>query len=410
MAGPDSDPGIWRRWMRAWDVMFYSALLLGLIVGVPGNFRGVGDGPLIIVLASASAVWYGYFGGVRQLWARSNLFAAAFLTVEATLWLLLIFLNPIFIFSGFGMLAHVCRLGYRWAYAVAAVFGGGMILQEVAEQGPIAWSVLVSASLTAGVMVILSRLVDDISRRSTQQQRLIAELHATRGELAAAERAAGTLAERHRLARDIHDTLAQGFTSIVMLLEAAESELGNDSKVGEHIDKARKTARDSLTEARSLVWALRPDRLLGDSLDGALESLVDDFRSEGSVDAEFVLVGEARLMPPASEECLLRVAQEALANVRRHAAASRVIATLSYLDDAVALDVRDDGVGFEAASQASTTLFTGGVGLQTMLERAEELGGFRRIESGRGEGTAVVVQLPLPSSTGRESPTVTEAS
>jgi len=396
--------------MRAWDVMFYSALLLGLIVGVPGNFRGVGDGPLIIVLASASAVWYGYFGGVRQLWARSNLFAAAFLTVEATLWLLLIFLNPIFIFSGFGMLAHVCRLGYRWAYAVAAVFGGGMILQEVAEQGPIAWSVLVSASLTAGVMVILSRLVDDISRRSTQQQRLIAELHATRGELAAAERAAGTLAERHRLARDIHDTLAQGFTSIVMLLEAAESELGNDSKVGEHIDKARKTARDSLTEARSLVWALRPDRLLGDSLDGALESLVDDFRSEGSVDAEFVLVGEARLMPPASEECLLRVAQEALANVRRHAAASRVIATLSYLDDAVALDVRDDGVGFEAASQASTTLFTGGVGLQTMLERAEELGGFRRIESGRGEGTAVVVQLPLPSSTGRESPTVTEAS
>jgi signal transduction histidine kinase len=333
------------------------------------------------------------------------------LIVEATLWLALVLVNPIFIFAGFGMLAHVCRRSVRWAYVVAAIIAGGIVLQEVTEQGPIDWSVLISASLSAGVMVILYRLIHDISRRSEERQRLITELEATRAELAAAEREAGTLAERHRLARDIHDTLAQGFTSIVMLLEAADAELGDDPvKAREHIDTARRTARDSLSEARSLVWALRSDRLVGSTLDEALDSLVDEFRSESFIDAEFVVVGNRRPAPPASEECLLRVVQEALANVRKHAAASRVRVTLSYLADQVAVDVRDDGVGFEPASLAGTQQGGGGVGLPAMLERIEELGGTRRIESGRSEGTAIFAELPLPAAADHDPPTVVEAS
>jgi signal transduction histidine kinase len=404
-----ADAGIWRRWMRAWDILFYAALLLGSVVAIAQN--GAIDGRFIAVLVPALAVWYGYFGSVRMVWARSSGWAAAFLIVEATLWFLLILVNPYFIFAGFGMLAHVCRLSQGWVFGVAAIFAGGMVLQEVAEPGPANWSVLVSATFTAGFMVILYRLIDDISRRSEERQRLITELEATRAELAAAEREAGTLAERHRLARDIHDTLAQGFTSIVMLLEAADAELGTNSvKARAHIDQARKTARDNLTEARSLVWALRSERLLGSSLDDALESLVGEFRSETSVHAEFVVVGDRLPMPPASEECLLRVTQEALANVRKHAGASRVAVTLSYLDDQVALDVRDDGVGFEPASLAGAQQFGGGVGLHAMLERVQELGGTRRIESGRGEGTAISVQLPIPTAVAGDSPAVVEAS
>ena len=219
------------------------------------------------------------------------------------------------------------------------------------------------------------------------------------------------MAERHRLARDIHDTLAQGFTSIVMLLEAAEAELESQStKARLHIDQARMTARDSLTEARSLVWALRSERLLGNTVDDAIESLVDEFRAQTSYEAEFARIGKPRPIPPDSEECLLRVAQEALANVRKHAAASHVEVTLSYLDDQVVLELRDDGVGFEPASLAGTEGFRSGVGLQAMAERVEELGGTRRIESGRGEGTAIVVELPLEASLDRDSTTALGAS
>ena len=408
------EAGVSQRWMRAWDLLIYAMLLLGLVVALP-RASGAGEAILIATLAGAFAFWYGYVGGVQKVWMRGTAWAAAFLAVEAGLWLSLVLLDPIdfglFVWVGVGMLAHVCRLSVRWSIVVAAIFGGGIALQQVLLRSQRDASVFVSILLNSVIIVFLSYLFDNFRRRSEQQRRLIHELEETRAELAAAEREAGTLAERHRLARDIHDTLAQGFTSIVMLLEAAEAELGNNTvKARAHIDRARKTARDNLTEARSLVWALRSERLLGSSLDDALESLVGEFRSETSVHAEFVVVGERRPIPPASEECLLRVTQEALANVRKHAAASRVTVTLSYLGDQVALDVRDDGVGFEPASLAGTQQFGGGVGLHAMLERIQELGGTRRIESGRGEGTAISVQLPIPTAVGADSPVVVEAS
>ncbi|MCZ6457316.1 MAG: sensor histidine kinase [Actinobacteria bacterium] len=411
-AGPDNDPNIWRRWMRPWAVMFYASLSLGLVVALLERFRAVDDRLIIAVLAAASAVWYGYFGDVRKLWARSSGWAAVFLIVEATLWLSLIFLNPIFILSGFGMMAHVCRRSLGWSYAVAIIFGGGMVLQEITERGPIDWYVLVNASFIAVFIVLISRLIFDISRRSEEQQRLIAELEETRTELAAAEREAGMLAERHRLARDIHDTLAQGFTSIVMLMEAAEAELAADpGKSRIYIDQARSTARESLTEARGLIWALRSERLIGDSLVEALRSVVSQLSEETSTRAELVVTGEPRQLPPATEECLLRVTQEALANIRKHADASRVTVTISFLDDDVALDVRDDGVGFEPAILASTgDGLTGGMGLHLMLERVEQIGGTRAIESNTGEGTSVVVQLPTPPTMPRRSAGVVEVS
>ena len=410
--GEDTDRSGWRRWIHPWALLFYPALLMGLVVAILQDFRGVDDDLIIVVLVAASAFWYGYFGDVRRLWARSGGWAALFLLVEATIWVWLIILNPIFVLSGFGMMAHVCRRSLGWSYAVAVIFGGGMVLQEITERGPIDWFVLVNASFIAGFMVLISRLIFDISRRSEEQQRLIAKLEETRTELAAAEREAGMLAERHRLARDIHDTLAQGFTSIVMLMEAAEAELAADpGKSRIYIDQARSTARESLTEARGLRWALRSERLIGDSLVEALRSVVNQLSEETSTRAELVVTGEPRQLPPATEECLLRVTQEALANIRKHADASRVTVTVSFLDDDVALDVRDDGVGFEPAILVSTgDGLTGGMGLGLMLERVEQIGGTRAIESNTGEGTSVVVQLPTPPTMPRRSAGVVEVS
>ncbi len=410
--GEDADRSGWRRWIHPWALLFYPALLMGLVVAILQDFRGVDDELIIVVLVAASAFWYGYFGDVRRLWARSDGWAAVFLLVEATLWVWLIILNPIFVLSGFGMMAHVCRRSLGWSYAVAVIFGGGMVLQEITERGPIDWYVLVNASFIAVFIVLISRLIFDISRRSEEQQRLIAELEETRTELAAAEREAGMLAERHRLARDIHDTLAQGFTSIVMLMEAAEAELAADpGKSRIYIDQARSTARESLTEARGLIWALRSERLIGDSLVEALRSVVSQLSEETSTRAELVVTGEPRQLPPATEECLLRVTQEALANIRKHADASRVTVTVSFLDDDVALDVRDDGVGFEPAILVSTgDGLTGGMGLRLMLERVEQIGGTRAIESNTGEGTSVVVQLPTPPTMPRRSAGVVEVS
>ena len=391
----------WRRWVRGWDLLIYAMLLLGLVVALPREEGGAGGAILIAALTGAFAFWYGYVGGVRKVWMRGTVWAAGFLAVEAGLWLWLVLIDPIdfgfFVWAGVGMLAHVCVLSVRWSMVVAAIFGGGLFLQVEPDLRGDA-SVVVSVLVSSVIMVLLSYLFFNISHRSEERRLLIGELEEARAELAASEREAGKLAERHRLARDIHDTLAQGFTSIVMLLEAAEAELVADPpKARIHIDQARSTARGSLAEARSLVWALRPDRLIESSLVEAVQSVIDQLGEETPTRAEFVVTGEPRQLPDVTDECLLRVTQEALANVRKHADASRVTVTLSYLDDGVALDVRDDGVGFEPAIFAVTgDGLVGGVGLQLMLDRVEQLGGTRVIESSVGDGTSVVVQLPAP--------------
>jgi signal transduction histidine kinase len=206
----------------------------------------------------------------------------------------------------------------------------------------------------------------------------------------------GVLAERQRLAREIHDTLAQGFTSIVMHLEAAEQALpANHETALSHIDWARGTARESLAEARRVVWALRPDILEGASLPQAIEHLVGRWSEESGVTASADVTGTTRPLPTHAEATLLRATQEALANVRKHARARNVAVTLSYMMDMVALDVRDDGVGFDPAPRGNGDV-EGGFGLAAMRERVEQQGGRLIVESAPGEGATLVVELPIP--------------
>lgn len=226
-----------------------------------------------------------------------------------------------------------------------------------------------------------------------ERRQTIAALEAARRELAAAERAAGVLEERQRLARDIHDTLAQSFTSIVMHLEAAEPQLEMVSdSAHRHVGQARQSARDGLAEARRLVWALRPEALDQASLPEALERLAGRWSKASGVAATATITGTPRPLPAEVEVTLLRVAQEALANVRKHARATMVTLTLSFMDDALLLDVQDDGVGFVSGVPA-TVRGDGGFGLTGMRERVARLGGSVSVESAPGEGTTVVVEL-----------------
>ena len=215
-------------------------------------------------------------------------------------------------------------------------------------------------------------------------------------------RQVAVLRERQRMAGEIHDTLAQGFTSIVMHVEATSGALEKDTdKVRMHLEQIGRTSRESLTEARRLIWALHPEQLEKASLPQALQELVERWSEESGVEASAHTTGVPRALAPVVEATLLRSAQEALANVRKHARASRVALTLSYMTDVVVLDTRDDGVGFDPQAVRKRkdpghgTGEMGGFGLGGMRERAERVGGKLLVDSAPGEGTTLAVELPL---------------
>jgi signal transduction histidine kinase len=209
----------------------------------------------------------------------------------------------------------------------------------------------------------------------------------------------GVSQERQRLAHEIHDTLAQGFTSIVMHLEAAEEVLpSGSSPVQQYLEQARSIARDSLAEARRLMWALRPESLERSSLPEALADLAERWSGEDGATATATVIGTPHSLTPEIEVTLLRVAQEALTNCRKYARASQVVITLAYMNNLVTLNVQDDGVGFDPA-QLSTTepsaQSTGGFGLMGMRERVEQLRGTLLVQSAPARGTTLMVAVPV---------------
>jgi signal transduction histidine kinase len=244
---------------------------------------------------------------------------------------------------------------------------------------------LAQAAVALAFTLLMGLWVGRIVDQSADRRAVIAELEATRAELAEVSHRAGVLAERERLAGEIHDTLAQGFTSVVMLVELASAELVDDPAAARRrLAAAGETARQNLAEARSLVAALGPADLQAAPLPEAVGRLVDRFGRETGRPAGFTVAGEARALPANQEVVLLRAAQEALANVRKHAAAGRVTVTLAY-GEPVRLTVADDGTGFDPAAT------TGGYGLAGLRRRAAEVGGTVDITSGPG-GTTVEVR------------------
>jgi len=390
------------RWQTYWSWLFYGLLVVATgiaVVDVESDDRRVA----IVVLAAGLALWY-WHAVVRSRGVAlgAGRRALVSLAVGAALWASLLVLHWLFLLLMFSAYHLACSgpvPARRALPRIAAVSAVVVVAESVREGRVDALQVVFYAAVTLALGLFVA-MMQAIHEQSEERRRLLAELEATRGELAASERRAGVLAERQRLAREIHDTLAQGFASIVTLYEAARAEVASRPEVAlRRLEEVGRTARASLAEARRVVSALRPGALEEGTLADALDGLVRDFSAETGIAARSMVNGDPRELQPEAEATLLRVAQEALANVRKHAGASHVVLTLSYLDDSTRLDVRDDGVGFEpeSAGRARDGWQAGGFGLTSMRERLESHGGTLTIETAAGEGTTIVAALPHAS-------------
>ena len=247
-------------------------------------------------------------------------------------------------------------------------------------------------AIMASVGIMIGVWLERIIRQSIERRDLIEQLEATQLELAEAERKAGVLAERQRLAHEIHDTLAQDFISIIMHLDAAEQNVRPEDETAQrHLGQAQAAARSGLRQARHVVEDLLPEPLAQAVLPDAIANVVARWSESSGVSAEFTVTGEVVVLETAVDKALLRATQEALANVRKHAQATCVTVTLSYWGDQVMLDIQDDGIGIASAEKPTD----GGYGLIAMRERIANLNGEVIIESEPDDGTTVVVSIPV---------------
>ncbi|WP_330478885.1 sensor histidine kinase [Streptomyces platensis] len=355
------------------------------------------------VLATAAALCALYVTGPRLPRLRTSTAAAAlWLAALGLVWLVLLALTPDGVWVAFPLFfVQLHLLPPRWALPAVAATTLAAIAGFGRHTHTLSVGTVLGPALGAAVAVAVVLGYEALYRESEQRRRLIEELTATRGELADAEHAAGVLAERERLAREIHDTLAQGLSSIQLLLRAAERALPErpGSALG-HVRQARTAAVDNLAEARRFVRALSPPDLEAGSLPAALERVCATTARASGLAVHCQVSGAPTVLPTPHEVALLRIAQSALANTVRHAAAGRVELTLSYMDTEVALDIVDDGTGFvpaEVPAPGSAAVPGTGFGLAAMRARARALQGTLVVESAPGEGTAVAVTLPCPA-------------
>ena len=373
-------------------VLVAALLLLVAVRAVAADLTGW---PWIVVCAVVVGVVY----AVGPRWAAGSVRASSvWLGVLLAGWVVLLVLTPDAVYLAFPLSFLVLHLLPRRvglagvALATAAAVAGFAWHQKTVTPGMVIGPVLGAAVVIATVLGYQALLAE-----SEQRRRLIVELGRTRSELATAERRAGVTDERERLAREIHDTLAQGLSSIQLLLLAAHRCLDpartvDPARARDLVEQARATAKENLDEARRVVRALSPGDLASATLSAALHRLCENTSARTGMAVAFHQQGPATTLATGVEVALLRIAQGALGNTEQHAGATRADVTLTVMDTAVTLDVVDDGGGFDHAAPAPGQ---GGFGLRSMRSRADELGGTLSVESRAGHGTAVSVHLDL---------------
>ncbi|WP_405775571.1 sensor histidine kinase [Streptomyces sp. NBC_00859] len=374
-------------------------LMAGLLALAAARALADGTANAPAVVAAAAVLGGVYAAGT--VWASvrtSRSSAAVWLGILELAWLGLLALSPDGLWVAFPLyFLQLHLLPVRWSVPSVVLTAGAAIAAYVGHGAELNPGAFIGPLLGAAVAVATVLGYQVLYRESESRRRLIGELISTRAELADAERTAGTLAERERLAREIHDTLAQGLSSIQLLLRAAGRTLPAGAPAAAHIEQARQAAQDNLAEARRFVRALSPPALEHGSLAAALDRLCTAGGPGPRV--RFTTSGTPVALPTPYEVALLRIAQSALANTVRHAGASHAQITLSFMETAVALDVVDDGSGFDPRRTGAAS-GDKGFGLPAMRSRAESLGGTFAVESTPGQGTAVAVTLPLPDPAG----------
>jgi signal transduction histidine kinase len=383
---PGPEQHAWEAGGPGWEVFYlivFAAVLVIVLVSTPGSTLAATAAVVALLL------WYLFLG--RPLWThrsagrlRATIYVAGLFALfgvaqsqNPEVWFLAFALAPQF----FSFLPP--RTAIRLGIALN-LFAAALLVARYPSPSTAAVAFGVAAA-GGGFSLFYGAWVARIINQSAERAQIIEQLETTRAELAAAQHEAGRMAERQRLSADIHDTLAQGFTSILMLIQAAQADLdGSHPRAGRQLEIAAQTARENLAEARALVADLAPAQLEGGTLPDALRRL----SQAPGMDATFELSGTPRQLPMATEVVLLRVCQEALANVRKHSCADTATVELRYDPEAVMLEVIDDGAGFDPDR------VTGGYGLRGMRTRVAEAGGTVTVHSEPGAGTRVIATVP----------------
>jgi signal transduction histidine kinase len=402
----------WDRDVRWWDVGFYVVVLLSaqaLVTTGLSPARAVVSAAALVVLVVAYTV-----AGRRAARSRDQRLAVLYLSimiVATTVAVVQDELGTLLLYVAFAQIWMMSER--RWlSLVLSTVLAVGATFALAAPWG-FTREALLSTAPKMGVALLFSILlgswVGQTMLQNARHARLVDELNAAQAELGKVHHAAGVTAERERMAREIHDTLAQGFTSVVMLAQAASADLDRQD-VGAARDRltlVEATARDNLAEARSLVAAFTPLPLQGATLVEAFERLTGRFEQESGV-AVTLRLTPVRGLGNAEDVVLLRSGQEALANVRRHAAATGVVVSLGTgrpvgpdgQDLAVTPDPPDGGTVVLEVADDGRGLGPGaveGFGLRGMRERVAARGGTLTVLSPPGGGTIVRVVLPVPA-------------
>ena len=397
-----------RLWLRVWAATqcVATAIALFAVVASSGGtaaFLRSSAAMRMIVLAVLLFAYHiigisAYRVIIRRTWSVLLFVPIGWALVISTLQL-----NP-----GFGLLIlgsilqGFIFLPFAWAIGtlgVVVVSFTALAARAMPRNTPAtALSRLVSIPVTGVMIATVLLYIHRTNREAVLRTRLLRQLDEAQHDLADRAREAGVQAERQRFARDIHDTLAQGFTSVIKHLEAIELSLpaaGENSAIAlrsvrPHLVHAQSVSRDSLADIRRLVLALRPLELTEAPLAAALERIVARWSDASGVTASFAADLLTTLQPDA-EVIFLRATQEALSNVSRHANAQSVSVTLRSVDGLALLTIEDDGVGFEQHDTPGAEK----MGLSGMRERVRRFGGHLLIDSTPGQGTSLTIAMPL---------------
>lgn len=374
--------------------------------------RALADGAHPLAELGALAAFIGWYAIGPRL-ERSGRSGTGWFVGLALWWGLLVLVSPENVWLAFSLwllAGHVLALVP--AVLVSLVVFVVIALEPVRHTGEASFAAIIGPLIGMVVALGVAKAQQALVRDGIERQRLIASLYtaqketaALTDELARVQRAEGATSERTRLSRDIHDGIAQGFSSVLLLARAALAEK-DPAKLREILQHVESGAAAGLEESRRVVGALAPADLDEGSLTGAVRRVTERFAEESGVTARVVVARALSPLPTTAEVTLLRCVQGALANVRTHAHADQVVVTLDEAEDSVRVDIIDDGRGFDTEGWWGASLSSpseGGYGLRATRARLREVGGGLSVESSPGEGTAVSAWIPLPRTTTEDS-------
>lgn len=378
--------------------------VMAVLLTTIGISRAIGDGvswPAAAISGVAILAWH-TAGLILAARTRPRRMAVWWLLGFAAIWIAAVAISAEFIWLAFllWLLAgHLLPL--PWGLAFSGFVLAVVVLAPLHHHGTTTYANILGPLIGGVFAFAISRGYLQLLRDAAERARLVAsltraqdDLVQVQDELALAQRHSGAIAERGRISGDIHDTIAQGLSSILLLAHAGVARI-RDPDAARTLTQIEALAGDSLADVRRIVAALAPWQLEDDALAAALQRLLDRARDEAHLTVELSVDTTLPSLPTDVEVALLRTAQSALSNVRRHAGATRVVMSLIDSEDTVRLDIIDDGIGFTPPAWEGAAEATSSYGLRIMRSRLRELGGGLEIESSHGGGTAISAYLPI---------------